>query len=339
MVIEVTDFKVGTSYAMQEVYFSGGLRGSLTDHGWVIYPISDDTNGDAFLFRDPRSHYKFAVEECGLQFVGVCVQYQMGVNEPPMEVWESGRRDLGRSLNAADSWKAVSHQAAVAGDKEYSRLASYLSVCLKIAGLRLRDVSRRYHDQLRWALYGQKKVGGWFSNAAMLDLYADFHSLLSELSSARDHLARIAAIHGGAPEKVDSLARLEEWLSKANNSSQASEPLIVLLLSASGTKEQPCWLRRLGDIRNEMLHRIPMGANKSVSFLTLEEIETSMGNIKKIRLGEPSSEMPLSKQAPDPLVELSELSSNLEVLCSAAWKLAKYKAEPPRFEAKSTSGI
>jgi len=248
-----------------------------------------------------------------------------------MDVWEPGKRDPSNNLNAADSWSAIGYQAETAGDTEYGNGAEHLSVSLKLAGLRLRDVSRKYHDQLRWALRAQQKPGTWFSNAALLDLYADCHSLVSELSSARDYLARLAAIHAGAPDRIDSLARLEDWLAKPSNSSCIHQPLIALMLSATGTKDSPGWLRRLGVIRNEMLHTLPMGANKGVSGLTLQEVVTSMGTIKVIRLAEPMSKTPLVNQGPDPLIELSQLSVSMEQHCRAAWKLAKFPASLPHF--------
>jgi hypothetical protein len=331
LAIEVTDLEIGKSYATEEVYFSGGLRGFPTNRGWALYPVSADPNSDALVFQNPQAHLRFATKECGLRFIGTCVRYQIDTDSPPMDVWEPGKRDPSNNLNAADSWSAIGHQAETAGDSGYADCTAYLSVSLKLAGLRLRDVSRKYHDQLRWALRARKKPGTWFSNAALLDLYADCHSLVSELSSARDHLAKVAAIHTGAPDRIDSLARLEDWINRASNRNHINQPMVALILSAAGTKENPSWLRRLGEIRNEMLHTLPMGANERVSGLTLQEIATSMGTIKVIRLAEPLSKTQLANQSPDPLIELSQISTNMENLCRAGWKLAKYPASLPHF--------
>lgn len=333
-VTEVTDLEVGKSHATEEVYFSGGLRGFPTSRGWALYPVSDDPNFDALVFESPQAHLHFATQECGMRFIGTCVRYELDADAPTMDVWESGGRDPSNNLNAADSWSAVGHQAEKAGDSKYATYAKSLSVSLKLAGLRLRDISRKYHDQLRWALRARKRSGAWFSNAALLELYADCHSLASELSSARDHLARLAAIHAGAPDNIDSLARLEGWLGREINRSRTNQPIVALMLSASGTKEEPGWLRRLGVMRNEMLHTLPMGADARVSGLTLQELATSMGAIKVIRLAEPLSRTPLANQGSDPLIELSQLSTEMEQLCRAGWKLAKYPASLPHFVAK-----
>lgn len=337
MTIEVTDLQMGKSYTTEEVYFSGGLRGFPTNRGWALFPVSEDPNSDAIIFESPKAHLRFATYDCGLQFIGTCIRYKIDPNSPPMDVWEPGKRDPSNNLNAADSWGAVGHQAEAAGDIGYANCARYISVSLKLAGLRLRDVSRKYHDQLIWALRARKRPGSWFSNAALLDLYADCHSLVSELSSARDHLAKLAALHAGAPDRIDSFARLEDWISRSSNSDHLNQPLAAIMFTAAGTKDSPNWLRRLGEIRNEMLHSLPMGANDRVSGLTLQEISTSMGDIKFIRLAEPLSRTPLANQGPDPLIELSQLSTNMEHLCRAGWKLAKHPASLPDFVVKSVT--
>lgn len=331
---KVEGLEIGSASSTEEIHFSGGLRGFQTDRGWALVPVSEDPDQDALVFRTPQAHFDFATRECGLRFIGTCVHYRTGENSPQMDIWEWGARDPANGLSAADSWGAVAHQARVQGDEEYANSASYLSACLKASGLRLRDVSDGYGDQLKWALAENRKPGGWFSNAALLDLYSDCHSLASELSSARDHLSRIAGIHAGAPKNKDSLARLEEWVAKASNNAHASQPLIQLLLTASGTGQNPNWLRKLGEVRNEMLHKVPMASNKRVSGIVMQSVKTTLGEIKTIRLGEPTSTTPLASQAPDSLIELSQLGASMERLCRDAWKVAKYPAELPTFYAE-----
>ena len=331
MDVEISDLRIGKSYATEEVHFSGGLKGAPTNLGWALFPVSDDKDSDAIVFKAPKDHLEFATKECGVRYLGACIRYVSGTNSPPMDVWEFGARDPQNGLGAADSWATIGHQAAKAGDTRYAEAASYVCANLRAVGLRLRDVSNGYHDQLNWALAEKRAAGTWFSNAALQDLYADFHSLASELSSARDHVAVIAAIHVGAPDRIESLSRLEEWIKKPVKQSHATNPMIHDLLDALGTKAAPGWLRRMGDLRNEMLHRIPMSANKLVAGLVLEQVQTSLGLVSKIRLAESLSKTPLSKQPQDPLIDLSMFSSSLEVLCRAAWKHAKYPAEPLHF--------
>lgn len=334
MDVEISDLKIGKSYATEEVHFSGGLKGAPTNQGWALFPVSGDRESDAIVFKAPRDHLEFATKECGLRYLGTCMKYMSGANSPSMEIWEFGARDPQNGLGAADSWATIGHQAAKAGDTRYAEVASYVCANLRAAGLRLRDISNGYHDQLNWALAEKRAPGTWFSNAALQDLYADFHSLASELSSARDHVATIAAMHVGAPDRIDGLSRLEDWIEKPVNQTHAANPMVHALLDAIGSKAAPGWLRIMGDLRNEMLHRIPMSANRSVAGLVLEQTQTSLGVVSKIILSEPLRKTTLSEQQQDPLIAVSQFCSSLEVLCRVLWKHAKYPAEPLQFGAR-----
>ena len=335
MDIEITDVTEGEpSYVTEEVHFTGGLRGAYTNFGWALFPVSDDKDSDAIVFKTSQAHSDFATKECGLRYMGACIKYRTKESSPPMDVWEFGARDPQNGLGAADSWSTIGQRAAIAGDAQYAETATCVGLSLKAASLRLRDVSNGYHDQLRWALAEKRTPGGWFSNAALQDVYADFHSLASELFSARDYLAKIAAMHVGAPDRIDGMARLEDWLDKDANRSHRADPMINALLTAMGSKDVPNWLRKMGDLRNEMLHRLPMGANKAVAGLILERTETSYGQVSKIRLGQPLSEKALSEQQQDPLIEVSQFSMWLEALSRSLWKHAKYPAELLRFTSK-----
>lgn len=317
---------VELSQALEEVHFSGGLKGFPTNHGWVLLPISSNPNANALVFKSSSDHYNFATYECGLKYLGSSINYSSDPTLSEMIIWEFGERDPANKLSAADSWSCIKINASQAGDEYYASLASYISSSLRSAGLRLRSLSNRYHEQLKYALLKNKKIGSWFSNIALHEIYTDFHSLASELSSGRDHLARVVAFHVCAPSNIDSLAKLEAWLKKPANKPHEKHPMIQLMLNSLGSKESPLWLRRMGEIRNEMLHRIPMGSNKAVCSFTLESVSTSQGEISRIRLGDPSSPPSSSQQPEDPLVELSDISWKFEKLCRDAWKLSKYPA-------------
>jgi len=262
-----------------------------------------------------------------LTYVGTNIQHLRDEGSARVEFWELGGRDPANGMQAADSWSAVAFQAEKAGDKVYADAASYLAVTMQMASLRLRDVARHYREQLEWAVRDRIAPGKRFSNVAMLDIYADFHSLASELASARDHLARIAAIECGAPDKIDCLAWLKTWANKPVNSAAAAAPMISLLMSQI-RDEPPSWLVRLGAIRNEMIHRIPMAASKASAFFRLDQRITTVGPVALLRLVA-SPKDALEVPSIDPLIELTQIANDFELLARDAWKMAKYPAELP----------
>jgi hypothetical protein len=215
--------------------------------------------------------------------------------------------------------------ARVGGDQRFSNLARYVSVSVHAAGVRLRDLANAHHEQLRWALIEGKKPGLRFSNTAMADLHLAFHSLAGELYSARDHLAHIAAIGCAAPEKVDGMGRLEEWLAKPVNATAARNPLVALLFANMGTKNTPGWLRILGELRNTIMHRQPMGANLAAGGLCVAESMARTGPVRAIRL----VPMNAAIQGTDPFVELVELYKQFETLAIEATTRVPYRVDLP----------
>jgi hypothetical protein len=326
MNIEARDLRVGQGNSTQTVYFEGGLCAFQCPNGWAVGPVPTEVGLGARLVGDGAALTEF-VRDSGLIYVGTNIQHQIDGHSERVEFWEPGGRDPANRMQAADSWSAIAFRAERAGDSVYANYATYLAVSMRMASLRLRDVIRHYHEQLEWAVLDRRVAGTCFSNVAMLDIYADFHSLASELASARDYLARIAAIESGAPDKVDCLARLRAWANTPANNAAAAAPMVSLILSQI-REEPPSWLVRLGAIRNEMIHRVPMAASKSSAFLRLDQVTTPVGPVEVLRLvalPKDASEAP----SMDPLIELNQMAHDLELLARDAWKMARYPAELP----------
>lgn len=330
MDIEITDLKRGTSLAREVLYFTGGLVGlPLEGGGLALIPL----RGDGEILGVPDLSWpqiNQIAAHCGCRFVG-SNEIVKGAGAAPTEFWRPSFAPTEGGLYGAESWGAISFQAHLSNDSEYADAARYISVSIQSAGIRLRDIAKAHHNQLRWALVDGRKPGNGFSNVALFDLYVDFHSLATELCSARDHLARTAAITLGAKVGIDSMARLEDWLKKSANAEAARNPLVTLLLTAWGSKENPGWLRKLGDIRNEMVHKQPMAANPEATMLRLAEVESAIGPVFTIRLA-PSKTSGLDFNAlPDPFLVLLDLYNCLQQLAMAAGSVARYQPTLPSF--------
>ncbi|MBB4755488.1 hypothetical protein FHT15_000143 [Xanthomonas campestris] len=332
MSLKITEFKISKTYTTQEVHFTGGLRAFQTQEGWSVFPLPVGNKCASVVFKDPAANLRF-VTECGAQMVGMCAKYRNSPDDEriQMEVFEFCARDVVSKLSAAETWEAISFQASQAGDEEYSNSAEFICRHLKAAGTSIKNISDSYHDQLRWAIEDGAKVGKWFSNTHLTNIHSSFHSVAAELCSARDHLARVAAIHVGAKSNINDLARLEDWLSKPINSEARDNPLVALLLAEIGTKENPGWLRLLGLVRNKLLHSVPMAGDPDYSSITLDEVSTANGPVRTIRIGRPSYGAGGENAKSDPLIEFSALCLKVENLFRAAWRLAKYPAELPHF--------
>lgn len=326
MTIEATNIKLETTYLSETMYFTGGLFAEpQKGDGLALGPVDANDEDGLIFYLMTWPEVLEVTRAAGCAFVGVNQNYNDGT-PVRTEVWRPVVPFSDQRLHAGDTWGALSYQACVSGDLRFSDVARYLSVSAHAAGVRLRDIARAHNEQLGWALLAHKKLGSRFSNMAMTDLYLAFHALASELCSARDHLAHIAAMGCGAKESVDSMAYLERWLSKPVNAARAAHPLVALLMSQMGTKETPGWLRVLGDVRNTMLHRQPMGADPATGALRVSEVPTRKGSLRTLRLVPTDAIIP---EGPDPFNQLVELYNQFETLAIQASLLVPFKADLP----------
>ncbi|WP_430389981.1 hypothetical protein [Dyella sp. 20L07] len=310
-------------------YFSGGLCAHPLDDGHFLLAPAGANQQGLFGYRLSWPEVLDATQTAGCVMVGVNQRHDTG-RPTRSEVWRPDVLPSGHQLHGGDSWGALSHVALVKGDQKFSDLARYVSVSMHAAGVRLRDLADAHHEQLRWALIEGRELGARFSNTAMIDVHLAFHSLAGELYSARDHLAHLAAIGCSAPQKIDGMGRLEEWLSKSANESAAANPLVAFLLANMGAKDTPSWLRKLGEFRNTVMHRQPMGANPAAGALMVNETITRAGPIRTIRL----VPMSIPNEEQDLFVELVGLYKRFERLVIDATELVPYKVNLPRVIAK-----
>jgi hypothetical protein len=187
----------------------------------------------------------------------------------------------------------------------------------------------KYHLQLVSSLHN-KRVLGRFQNIQRIDLHLAFHSVLTELASARDYLAAIGGRHAGAPPSVDVLNRLVSWIKKPAGRMAPAEPLVAALLEASDEALADPWLRDITDYRNMFLHSEPMTNNEHARWLALVERETPYGKARLIEMQIPfRAGLPNTCEA---LCRFVELHARMCRLADFAARHAKYAPIVPHVE-------
>ncbi|NKE44963.1 hypothetical protein HB662_09245 [Roseomonas frigidaquae] len=230
----------------------------------------------------------------------------------------------------ADQWLSIASNAELAGDKRYAELADHISFSLRAAGIRLRDASDHYRAQLIAAIQVKQKPGNLFSNIPLSDLQLAFHSVLSELASARDYFAALLACQMGAPAKIDAMNRFKDWVMKSSNAHLQSDPMVAEIIKIDDMTNKNSWLYDLTEYRNEFLHRRPLGAMESARWLRYDVYERE-GIIY------PFIEMPLSPRdssAPgqDALRRFVYLHRRMTMLLRDAITHARYSDTLPSLE-------
>jgi hypothetical protein len=315
-----SDLKIGKTVVVDFLHFTGGLRAGKGARGWNIGPIlRDDQPGH--IGPVPDHEVARCCASLGVRLFGGD-RVSDADSALPTHIWTP---ILGPPPvhQAADTWGMIEQGARAAGDHAYAALAQNVSVSLRAAGIRLRDASDQYHLQLIASLERRRQLGR-FQNVAIQDLHLAFHSLLSELGSARDYLAAIAGRQVGAPEKVDALSRLVTWLQKGANQAHSSGPFIAAMLEASDQGKPDPWLMELSKYRNLFLHNEPLGTNEHARWLSLIERETPQSKVRLIDM-----QVPVRPGMPETCEALHRFVDLHARMCRLADFAAKQASYPP----------
>jgi hypothetical protein len=260
-----------TTQVAFELHVSGGIRAlrrGQAGYSWNWFPILRDGQLGEL---DPRPISAIA-DICtthGLELFGLDELSGMGT---PMisRSWRSLNGPDRGEVQPAELWGVIAFNADQDGDARYANLARNIAFSLQAASIRLRDASDHYNDQLMAAVARKERAGHRFSNIPMMDLKLAFHSVLSELASARDYLAAVLAYELRAPGKIDAMNRFADWLGAASRADLRTRPVIAEMLAAYDKTAPDPWLFQLTEYRNLFLHRQPL-SSAAAQWLRYEE--------------------------------------------------------------------
>ena len=328
--IPITGLTLGTIAVREELHFTGGMRARQTGEGWELGPLLRE-GGIRAAGEITDEQIGGLGSAIGLTVFGA--DRISGFNTPlPTRIWTPLLGPPRLVHTASDIWGMISSQARIADDRDYGRLASNVAVSLRAAGLQLRNASDEYHKQLLAALTSGQAVNRRFRNIPMDDLHLAFHSVLTEMASARDYLAQVAARRVGAPDSKDSLARLMDWAEKPVNAAALSDTLLSRLLEVSDPKAPDPWLADITEYRNLFLHREHIGA--MAKWLVMEERESPVGPVHTIMMA--INTRPGAATICDALVRFVDLYARLCRLAAFAATLVPYATTPPALVATSS---
>lgn len=270
-----------TIHSVDELHFTGGLRGRRRQGGWMIGPLVID---GAFveLGPVPEPEINRVASQLGVRVFGAD---EIILDDPhlPTRIWQPFVGLKPEPGLPTELWANIAHHALLAGDEGYASLARFTAVCLDAADIRLRDISDGYGAQLLSALHNGMQVGHPFENIPLADLHLAIHSLLAEMGAARDYLAALVGRQLGAPSNKDSLARVIDWLSADARAQEAAQPIARALLQGWTEPKDP-WLKQLTEYRNLFIHRGPIGARGFESAPRLKSFSSPHGEVRTLEL-------------------------------------------------------
>lgn len=313
---------VQTAY---ELHLTGGLRApEQGDRQWSLGPVLDGRTVRQ-LMPMPIQHVAAVAAGIGGTLFGG--DQMIGMETPllsriwtPLDDLDSGEPQ------PADKWRAIATNAADAGAAAYAELAGHIAFSLTAAGIRLRDASDHHRDQLVAALAEGRSSGKRFTNTPVSDLQLAFHSVLSELASARDYIAKMLATALGAPARIEAFSRLKDWLDAPSRAHLRATPIVSEMLAAYDPGSPDPWLYELTEYRNLFLHRQPIGRG-GADWLQYEERQHDGLTI-------PIVIMPLADNDPfapgaDALLRFVRLYRKMAILLNGAADAAPHPATFP----------
>lgn len=329
--IDRATFRPSVTQSIAELHITGGVRAIHEgDRHWSWFPVLTN-KGAQQLKPMPIQQVAGLANLVGLQLFGG--DQQSGLEGPLVSrVWTPLDGPNSGGLQPADLWRAIAGNADRAGDAAYAGLARHIAYSLTAAGIRLRDASDAYNAQLLAAIEGGRESGSRFANIPMYDLELAFHSVFSELASARDYLAASLALKLGAPPKIEAMNRFKEWISGASRTHLRTGPVASIMLAAYDPTSTDPWLYELTEYRNLFLHRQPLGSTMSPQMLVYETVKHKGFLFPRIT-------MPLDASDPsapgmDALARFIQLYQAMTRLVKLAADYAAYDTSMPTFVVK-----
>lgn len=260
--------------ALRIVHLLGGLR--AFDLGGEIEVGVDGLHKPMSLSRGAYGGLYATLEKLLLQPIGVqMIRSQddlSGFNPPDWVAW---RAPFAFSvMHVRHEWSHVRSAKLRDGNADVGHLASKIVTYLRLANLRLMQLSVAYHDtlrsQLRRSLSDPPTEPTRFSNMWGDAVDAAIHAFLSDAGALRDTLAEATwrlVLNRGANE-VTSFAGL------LKRTKGDKHPLLIRLHQGAAPGG---WLKNLTDLRNEIVHVAPVGDSHEHSYMEIREMPHNGG--------------------------------------------------------------
>jgi hypothetical protein len=219
---------ISTELTTEDLHLAGGLRAGTDVSGHLmVYP----TNGGKRVqfLETEKSRYVQAFRQVGLEMIGhELISISDGLVSSMWYVFDPNQKAGDPLASPLDQWSCISNTAQERSDLKIAELARSISFSLRLSALRLRNISREYHHQNTFAVQTKKEPGRKFTNVRIFDLFAEMHSFLVEMCSARDYLARFISDYVLLGLKVRTMHKLWDALRKKPISHAVADSVLVV---------------------------------------------------------------------------------------------------------------
>jgi hypothetical protein len=292
--------------------FQNGILGKQDPSGrFKLWPTADGQ----ILYLEPDT------PPIGLSLIGV--EKLTRRFDSPVRDWSPIFRNEPRALvdnvfyEPARLWRQIAVAAAVAKDTDALQIAQGIAYCFAGASIRLRDLAENYTRH--FMKYRGYSIGSWLRSSYDEEVFVNTHSFLVELCAARDHIAQYVAKTRFNELKLDSMARLRDFLRRTPSTNDAVGKLILKITDSSARKG---WMARLSRYRNIIVHQNPLPALKGADAADWKDLPLATGQImKSISIYIPDDPCDIRNKAKCDLMD--RCADMLANMASFSWYIAK----------------
>jgi hypothetical protein len=263
--------------ALRIVHLRGGLQAFDLEEPEITIGLNGLVN-PLRISRPPYPSLYRELTKLGLEPIGVhFVTDDDDLSGFAPARWQSWRTPQGlRGKDITQEWSQVRSTYARKGDIAVAPAASTITTYLRLLDVRLYQLSVAYHAMLRFHMRRRKgqsaRQPGLFSNVWSQHLNAAVHGFLADAGSLRDALAE-ATWRLVLKRTTDDVATMRTLMKRSKD---ATEPLLVEMRKATADGG---WIKNLSDLRNEIIHVVPLAGAHEHGLFELREIDVAGGKL------------------------------------------------------------
>lgn len=248
------------------VHLQGGLR-AIDDRSGQIH-VRVHSSRRLIRFRAPKYASLYAkLQALGFRVIGAEFITNRGFAAPD---WRFAPPKGGFTLtHECREWSNVRHTASRENKSNVVDITRRCSALLELLGIRVWQMSNAYNGAYLAALStGELPVGKLFENTYTPHIEAAIHAFLADAASLRDLMCEFTWKH--ILQEQGEVRKIGRFMTNAKD---ATHPLAREIIDEGKNG----WIKRLSDLRNDVLHFAPIGTQHTYPPCQARNVQMSGG--------------------------------------------------------------
>lgn len=248
------------------VHLQGGLR-AIDDRSGQIH-VQVHSSRRFIRFEAPEYANLYAtLQAFGFRVIGAEFITNRGFAAP--DWWFSPPKGQFKLTHECREWSYVRHAASTENKRNVVDITRRCSALLELLGIRVWQMSNAYNGAyLAASSTGELPVGNLFDNTYTPHIEAAIHAFLADAASLRDLMCEFT--WKNILKEEGEVRKIGRFMTCAKD---ATNPLAQELIYEGKNG----WIKRLSDLRNDVLHFAPIGTQHTFPPCQAREVQMPQG--------------------------------------------------------------